>query len=318
MIRRFLDRDVIEDDAVRVGPGDDAAVISAPSVAVSCDISIEDVHFRRDWLRPEEIGYRAAAAALSDMAAMAARPIGILVALAVPTSDKQSTAERVIDGVHEALALTGGTLLGGDLTESPGPLIIDVTTLGSVDDILLRSAAEPGDEVWVTGTLGGAAAAVAAWRAGEEPPATVRAAFARPVPRVREARWLAEHTTLHALIDLSDGLAGDLAHLAAASGVAIVMRANDVPVHPAVSHDAADESGALHYAIGGGEDYELCFTAPAGAVGEIAERFEEIFDVELNRVGTVQEGEGVRILRADGRESELDLTGFQHFEDETP
>lgn len=316
LIRRFLDRSPPETDDVRVGPGDDTAMITGGSIAASSDLSIEGVHFRRDWITPEEVGYRAAASSLSDLAAMAARPVGVLVSLAVPRADVPAYAERVMDGVHQALGSVGGALLGGDLTRSPGPVIIDVTALGEAVRPVLRSGAVPGDEVWVTGLLGGAAAAVDAWLAGKEPDAGARQAFARPVPRIREASWLAERVPLHALIDISDGLAGDASHLAAASDVGILLRASAVPVHPAtraVTGGGAGE-GALRLALGGGEDYELCLAAPAGSVAEIRKEFEEVFGVTLSQVGTVREGSGVVLGHEDGRETVLEDTGFRHFQ----
>ena len=203
LIRSFLDAGGAEPGpAVRVGPGDDCAVVTADGLAISVDMTVEDVHFRRAWLEPDEVGYHAAAAALSDLAAMAARPIGVLASIA----------------------------LGGDLTRSPVPLVVDVTAIGEAPRPVLRAGARPGEEVWVTGQLGAAAAAVEAWLAGREPDPAARSAFARPTPRTREALWLAGRGVPSAMVDLSDGIAGDAGHLAAASGVRLVIRARALPV----------------------------------------------------------------------------------------
>lgn len=283
LIRRFLEGSAAPGAEVVIGPGDDCAVIEAGRLALTADLSLEGVHFRRDWLAPEEIGYRATAASLSDLAAMAAAPVGVLASLAVTVDDLDGYAERLMAGVLEAVEEFGGTLLGGDLVRTPGPVTIDIVALGRADRPVLRSGASPGDEIWVTGTLGGAAAAVEAWLAGAEPGPEARLAYARPRPRIEEARWLAERGAVTALLDISDGIAGDLRHLATASEIALLIDPVAVPVHPAA---AATEHG-LRLALQGGEDYELCFASPAGVAGPLAEAFEERFGVGLHRIGEV-------------------------------
>lgn len=313
LIRRFLADAGPDAPGVELGPGDDCALFSADRVAISSDLSLEGVHFRRDWIGPEEIGYRAAAAALSDLAAMAARPIGILSSVAVPAGDLPDYAVSLSVGMREAAAEVGASVLGGDVARSPGPIVLDVTVVGEATRPVLRSGARVGDAVWVTGRLGGAAAAVRAWLDGEEPDPKAREAYARPRPRTREARWLAERGVPSAMLDLSDGLAGDLAHLAAASNVGILLEPERVPVHPAAREGTASEDDALRLALGGGEDYELCFAAPPGAVEEIRTMFEESFAVPLSRVGEVVSGEGVRVRRPDGTIEPVSIEGFRHF-----
>lgn len=306
LIRRFLEGVASSSDVV-VGPGDDAAVL-AGGIVVSVDMAVEGVHFRREWLDAREIGVRAAAAALSDLAAMAAAPVAVLAALALPPDDVPDTATAVVAGLREAAADADAVLVGGDVTRSPGPMILDITVLGRADAPVLRSGAHPGDALWVTGALGGAAAAVEALAAGRTPPAEARAAYARPRPRVREARWLAERLPLHAMIDLSDGLAGDVSHLAAAGGVRITVEASRVPVHPGAGGGSGQ---ALDLALAGGEDYELCFAAPEGAVEAVADAFREAFGVSLTRVGRVSEGSGSEVLGPDG--AARPAGGFSHF-----
>lgn len=295
---------------VRVGAGDDCAVVAGEGIALSSDLSVEGVHFRRDWLAPEEIGWRAAAAALSDLAAMAARPIGVLVSLAVPAEDAGDFAAAVMAGCAEAASFAGAALLGGDLARSPGPLVADVTVVGEAPRPVLRAGAEPGDEVWVTGELGGAAAFVRSRLAGRRGAAAARTRFARPVPRVREALWLHARGLPCAMLDLSDGLAGDAAHLAAAGGVAVLLSPEAVPVHPAVRGRPA---GRLALALGGGEDYELCFAARPGAVAPHAEAFRRAFGVRLSCVGRVGGGDGVWMVDAEGRRSPPPVSGWRHF-----
>ncbi len=321
---------------VEVGPGDDAAVL-AGGLVLTCDLSVEDVHFRRDWLSAEEIGYRAAAAALSDLAAMAASPMAVLLALALPSGprphehatsrddavapgappedapeDIPTLARLITRGAAAACERGGAALVGGDVTRSPGPLVIDIAALGRTAAPVLRSGAMPDDEVWVTGALGASAAAVSLLRDGRTPPPELRGAYARPVPRVVEAMWLAAHAPLHALIDLSDGLAGDAGHLAAASGVRIVLDAEAVPVAPGIEDAVGGAGPALRAALSGGEDYELCLVAPGGAVTPLVAPFGDRFGLGLTRVGRVEAGEGVAIHGADGA-LPFEPAGFDHF-----
>ena len=315
LIRRFLPRHAPERPDVRVGPGDDCAVIAGDGIALSTDLSVEGVHFRRDWLSLREIGCRATAAALSDLAAVAARPIGVLASLALPHADAGAHAVQLMDGVRRAADHAGAALLGGDVARTPGPLVIDVTVVGEAGSPVLRSGASVGDEVWVTGELGASALYVRQMLAGDAPDAAARACYAAPRPRIREARWLAERGLPSAMIDLSDGLAGDAAHLSAASGAAVLLAAELVPVHPAVRRHARSPDDALRLALTGGEDYELCFTAPLGAVEPHCRGFEEAFGVRLSCVGRVGGGDGVWWTSPEGHRTPLELRGYQHFEE---
>ncbi len=296
-----------------MGPGDDCAVLD-DGLVVSVDLTIEGTHFKRDWIALEEAGFRAMAAALSDLAAMAALPVGALLSIAVRPNEVRSAAPRIRAGAAEACRLAGIELIGGDLARSPGPLVMDVIVLGRTRNPVLRAGALPGDDVWVTGSLGGSAAAVELWNRGGTPPAELRTLFARPRPRLREARWLAECVPLHALIDLSDGLAGDAGHLAAASGVSLVLEVEAVPVQPGLSEvpELSRESG-LRLALSGGEDYELCFCAPSGAVESWAERFQQTFGIGVTRVGRVKEGPAEVLMQSGGRTLALEAGGFSHF-----
>ena len=307
LIRRLVADDAPLPPEVRVGPGDDAAVLEGGWV-VTTDLSIEDVHFRRDWLSDGEIGYRAGAAALSDVAAMAATPVAVLVSIAGPRGGGVDL-EAVHEGVREVASELGASVIGGDISASPGPLVVDVVALGRTAWPVLRDGAEPGDDVWVTGRLGAAAAAVRAWEAGREPSAELRAAFARPSPRVREARCLVDHEVVDALIDLSDGLAGDAGHIAAASGVRITLEAARIPIAEAALA-ALGAADALEAALHGGEDYELCFVSDPGAVD--ADEFLDRHGLRLTRVGRVEEGEGVWLEQPDGSVGRLARGGFDH------
>jgi thiamine-monophosphate kinase len=236
------------------GVGDDAAVLDVPAgerLVVSTDSSVEDVHFRRAWLTPAEIGWRAATGALSDLAAMAARPLAVVVALTLPPSWRDDLA-ALGDGLGEAVRAAGGVVAGGDLTAGR-ELSLTVTVLGSAAAPVGRAGARPGHALYVTGRLGGPLRALRAFERGEAPAAADRARFARPEARIAAARWLAARGA-SALVDVSDGLAADLAHVAAASGVRCLVDAERVPRVAGAS--AAD-------ALAGGEEYELACAAPA-------------------------------------------------------
>ena len=298
---------------VLLGPGDDCALLAGGApLAVSVDMSVEGVHFRRGWLTPEEIGWRAAAAALSDLAAMAAEPVGILLSLALTEDDARTgVALELQRGATAAARSVGAAVIGGDLTSTAGPLTLDVVALGRAGRPVLRSGGRPGDELWVTGRLGGAAAAVLLWERGGEPAPDARRAFAHPEPRVREALWLVETGAVRALIDLSDGIIGDAGHIAAASGCRVIVEAKRVPAAEAALAAGAD---ALRLALGGGEDYELCFAVAAGALDGRTEEFERCFGIPLTRVGTLAEGAGVELDAGDGSPPAPVTGGWRHFE----
>ncbi len=308
LIRRFLHD---ADDGLPVGPGDDAAVLDG-GLVVSTDMSLEDVHFRRSWIGPDAIGYRAVAVALSDLAAMAAEPTAVLASVAFPERDVPAVAVAVMGGLRRAAEGAGAVLAGGDVTRSAGGMALDVVVLGRTSAPVLRSGAEPGMELWVTGSLGGAAAAVSAFLAGSEPTAAARALFEAPTARLREALWLTEHVPVRAMIDLSDGLVGDAGHVAAASGVEIQIGAEDVPVHR-VARDGREADQALALALGGGEDYELLLAVPQGALDGVGEAFSAMFGVPLTRIGSVGAGQGVVVLDGDG--TPLEVQTFHHFEE---
>lgn len=292
------------------GLGGDCAVIPespGSNLVLSTDISVENVHFRVEWLSLEEIGWRAAAAALSDLAAAGAGAVGILTALTVPGSAPQSAVVEVMRGAGAAAAAADGVVLGGDLS-SGDAWNIAVTVVGRAARPVSRRGAAPDDGVWVTGRLGAARAALEAWRQGREPDAHARGAFAHPAPRISAGRWLAAHGA-SAMLDLSDGLAGDAGHLAAASDVGLAIDLDLLPVAPA-ARTAAQGLGVApaRFAAEGGEDYELLATLPAGFAS--ADSFEAAVGIPLTRIGSVRAGSGIRFRLAG---ADLVLTGFDHF-----
>ena len=277
--------------SVARGLGDDCAFLEAgdAQLAVSIDLSIEDVHFRRAWLSPHEIGFRAVAAALSDLAAVAAEPLAVLLALGAPENESESTLHAVADGVGEAVRQAGAAIVGGDLTRAP-VLVVDCCVIGRTSAPVRRSGARPGNVLVVTGSLGGPRAALAAWQAGREPSPDARHRFAHPEARHGAAKYLAS-LGARAMIDLSDGLGGDLLHLLAASGVGARLDADKVPIHPAAQREArlAGEP-AWAFAVRGGEDYELLAALPAGVTEEVL----RAAPVPVTVIGAVEEGRGAR------------------------
>ena len=305
-------------DEVVLGAGDDGAVIRpAPgeSIVLSTDLSIEGIHFRRDWLTWEAIGYRATAAALSDLAAMAARPIGVLVSLALPPELDTSVYEQLSTGITACLRPAEAVLLGGDTSRSPAPVLIDITAVGGVERPIRRSGATSGDELWVTGRLGASASVVLALRSGLEPDPTLRERFERPKPRWREAMWLAERNVLTAAIDLSDGLAGDAEHLSEASEVRLDVEVDRLPLDPSLE-GWSNTAVSLAIAAGGGEDYELLFTSPPGVVTDLLGEFHSLFGLELTRIGNVAVGSGISWRdRTGGPTDPPASAGYDHFTD---
>ncbi len=293
-------------DDVVVGPGDDAAVL-APDVVVSTDLAVEGVHFRLDWISAREAGIRAVGAAVSDLAAMGGELIGVLASVATPPPG--DLGEELMGGVRSRTEELGGHLLGGDLTRSPGPLLVDVVVLGRAPRPLLRSGARAGDELWVTGFLGAAAGAVACWQAGDPLPPGLRQAFVRPEPRLQEVRWLTSRVRVTAAIDLSDGLAGDAGHLSAASAVALRLQAGALPL-------ASDLPGGdtLELALHGGEDYEVLLAVAPGTLSrELVDEFARRFQLPLTRIGDVETGSGVSLVPTGGGPPEaLARGGFDH------
>lgn len=237
------------------GIGDDAAILDVPAgthLVVSTDASTEDVHFRRSWLAPNEIGWRAAMSALSDLAAMGAEPLGVLVALGAPQS-WDAEIDGVIAGVGDACAAAHAPIIGGDTSRAPA-LTLSITVLGTTASPMRRSGARPGDVLYITGSLGGPGAALAAWQNDLTPRATHRARFARPVARLGMGAWCAANGAT-AAIDISDGLVADAGHIAAASGVRVVIEIGLVPVLGGI---------VARDALASGEEYELLVAGPPG------------------------------------------------------
>jgi thiamine-monophosphate kinase len=281
--------------------GDDAAVLDVPPgerLVATTDTSVEGVHFRREWLNHFEIGYRATAAALSDLAAMGARPLGVLIALTLPEVDR-SEARALATGIGQGAAAVLCPIVGGDLS-SGKVLSLTITALGSVARPLSRAGAKVGDRIYVTGILGGPEAALRAWKAGRQPTDADRARFACPVPRIDAGMALAARGATSA-IDISDGLAADLTHVAAASKVRMEIDVEKVPRIPGISPVDALSSG---------EEYEIVVTAPSIDV----KQFSQEFGLSLTEIGRVVAGSPGVSLIGSGEQISAPQ-GFDHFRD---
>lgn len=308
---------------VRRSIGDDAAVLepSAGTVLVATtDLLLEDVHFRRRWAEPADIGWKAMAVNVSDIAAMGATPRWALIALACPEATGAEEIEAFYEGALALCDAHGVVIVGGDTSSSPAGWTVNVTVLGEAVAPVLRSTARPGHVIAVTGTLGRAGAGLAVLERDAAPSgvtpamlADVTDAHLRPRPRVSEARWLAAAGGVTAMMDLSDGLATDLPRLLAESAAGATIELARLPVAPAARAVAAAlEQDAMAWATGGGEDYELLVTCERGAFERLRAGLAGVAGTAFTAVGEIHEGAGVRWVGHDGRDTVV-AAGFEHF-----
>ena len=299
--------------AVELGMGDDCAILrpgQGTEMLVTTDFSLEGVHFRRDWQSPECIGHRCLARGLSDIAAMGGRPIAAFLSLAVPLNCPQKWVNGFFGGLLKLARRYKVELAGGDTAQSPRGVLADIIVLGSVPRgrALLRSGARPGDQIYVTGTLGKSAAALKVLSQGR---ARRRDVF--PEPRIEVAEWLRKRQMATAAIDISDGLSTDLHHICQESKVGAVVQAESIPIHPDARKLAprrakrGSEDLPLHLALHSGEDYELLFTAPTSS--HVPER---LAGVRITRIGEIVRGRRVEIEQG-GKRATLKPQGWEHF-----
>ncbi len=303
---------------VVVGPGDDAAVLEPERGALdvlTTDAQIEGVHFDRRFVPPEAIGHRALAVNLSDLAAMGAKPRAALLSLALPDALDVSVLDRMLDGLISHAADHSVAVIGGNITRSPGPLVVDVTATGTVRPRrrLTRGGARPGDSLFVTGTIGNASVGLRALEQAEQlayPTSAQR--FLKPEPRVRAGLMLGRNRAASACMDLSDGLADAVRQIAEASHIGMTLDASALPIDNEVRHwHDAHGNDVINAAIGDGEDYELLFTVRPAHHGRLRDVRKRIGNLRLTRIGVVTKERRLIVRTADG---ERDLpTGFEHF-----
>ena len=308
LIARIRARASTRGDVI-LGIGDDAALLQPPAglqLVVAMDTLNSGVHFPPDTA-PADIGWKSLAVNLSDLAAMGAAPAWCTLSLSLPDANA-SFVDGFLDGFIALAQQHDVALVGGDTTR--GPLSVCVTVHGFIEPgtALRRDGAKPGDEVWVSGTLGDAAAALAQWKSGGEIDAALCARLDRPTPRVALGRALRDIAS--ACIDVSDGLLADLGHVCVASGVGAQVDVDALPASNAM-RAAFDGDARRTLQAAGGDDYELCFTAPMEAHEAILQAAGSI-DVSVSRIGRVVEGSGVAAHASDGAAWSAPL-GWQHF-----
>ena len=307
LIARIRARVATRADVV-LGIGDDAALLAPPpgrQLVVTADTLNDGVHFPRGT-SPVDIGWKALAVNLSDLASMGAEPAWCTLSLSLPQSDP-AWIEGFLDGFLDLAGQHGIALVGGDTTR--GPLSIAVTAMGLVEPgrALRRDGARVGDEVWVTGTLGDAAGGLALL--DREPVPALRARLDRPTPRVAAGRALAGIAT--ACVDVSDGLLADLGHVCARSHVAAHLDVDALPASAALM-EVIGEADRIALQASGGDDYELCFTAPADAGADIGAVSAQL-GLRITRIGRIVAGEGVHPVDAKSQPWSSPRRGYDHF-----
>lgn len=294
------------------GIGDDCAVlrlVAGNDFLITTDFTLEGVHFRRDWHPAESVGHRCLARGLSDIAAMGGEPVAAFLSLAVPRDLPQAWVQRFARGLVSLGERYGAKLAGGDTAEPPNGILADIVVVGSAPKgkAVLRSGARPGDRIYVTGALGGSAAAVVEMR--EQPNKKLNPRhYSRhfyPEPRIEMGRILRQKGIATAMIDTSDGLSTDLVHICEESGVGAEIRAALIP-RARVGKPAREVD--LDLALHGGEDYELLFTARPG------KRIpKQIAGVAITQIGRIVRGRRILLEAENGAVVELEARGWEHF-----
>jgi len=313
-----------------VGIGDDAAAFRTSTnllTLLTTDVLIEGVHFDLEYFTFQQLGWRAFAVNLSDIAAMGGRPKYAVFSLGLPEKIQVESVEEFYQGAKELGNKFQTAVIGGDTTQSPDRLFISVTVVGEVKEekLTLRSGAEVGDAVFVTGTLGGAHAGLRLLKSGDtrlSPPSrgelkggVLTDKHLTPQPRINEARFLVDNFPIHSMIDISDGLASEINHICKQSNVGALLTADDIPIDSA-TREAADffNEKALDYALTGGEDFELLFTAPDKVAEELHSKFSKKLGCGCVRIGVIKaRGEGVNLQTSDGKQVPILAKGYEHF-----
>ena len=327
LIRALKQRYGETDGRIILGMGDDAAVIApgrADRYLLTTDLLAEGIHFDRTTAAFADIGFRAAAANLSDIAAMGGAPEFLLVSLAIPRQGTMRQVEQLYSGMMAACRPHGVRLIGGDTSASRGGWFVGITLVGCANAgrILLRSGAKAGDDLYVTGTLGDSRAGLGLVRRGKGHARALNAGqrrflvrrHLRPTARIREGLWLATSGWATSAIDLSDGLSGDLRHVCAESRVGAVLEVSALPISSACRQYALSiKQDPFALALAGGEDYELLFTVPARHRASF-QRASARRGFRVTRVGrTTAAKEGLRMTLPDGRGRPLPVSSYEHF-----
>jgi thiamine-monophosphate kinase len=292
-------------DALVAGPGDDCAVldmgVADRFVLFKTDAVVEGIHFTKD-APAEKIGHKALARCLSDIAAMAGTPTAALITLGLPAKFDPSFVEGIYEGINRLARRYGVAIAGGETTTNPERTLISVALVGTAPKTrcIGRSGAKPGDAIFVSGDLGG----------------SFSGKHLEFEPRLVEARWLAGHFDVHAMIDLSDGLAGDLRHVLRRSGVGAELLSKSIPISRAAKLQARSESSAkppLLAALTDGEDFELLFTLASGEAVAVLDGWKNQFpELPLTCIGRITDTPGLKLRDRDGLR-DFSLRGYEHF-----
>jgi thiamine-monophosphate kinase len=305
------------------GIGDDCAVYQSSPGRVSLlttDMLVEDVHFLLSSITPFQLGRKAIAVNLSDIAAMGGNPLVALISLGIPPDRAVEEIHELYRGMRDMCGRYAVSIVGGDTVASHGNLIINVCLIGEADEreVLYRSGARPGDNIYLTGVVGDSAAGLAILKgeitASESLAAHFLKAHNEPDPLIDTGRTIAASRLASAMIDVSDGLAADLGHIAEQSGVGALLFENKIPLSRELKGltDYADRT-PLDFALSGGEDYVLLVTVPAENMQEFEQACQKESTFSLFQVGEIQEEKGIRIRYEDGSVEELAHKGFDHF-----
>jgi thiamine-monophosphate kinase len=305
-----------------LGIGDDCAVIpynEKEDYVITTDLLIEDIHFLKHRITPEQLGHKSLAVNLSDIAAVGAEPVGSFLSIGIPVETEVEFLDAVMEGYHKFSQEYHVPLLGGDTTKSKKYLTINVAIVGkcSKGKARLRSMAQNGDIVCVTGFLGDSAGGLEVLLNNlPETKDNLQLILSHhlPEPHVKEGLWLAEQSGINAMIDVSDGISSDLMHILKASGKSAVVDLGKIPVSDTLRKAAFNEGWDLDKLVtSGGEDYVLLFTAEAGSFEIINARYRNVFDRDLMQIGKIIEGETRIKWMKDGKQVVLYKNGFNHF-----
>ena len=293
-----------------LGIGDDCAILRIPAgheILVTTDFSLEGVHFRREWHAPEIVGHRCLARGLSDIASMGGQPLAVFLSLALPPGTQKSWVDRFQKGLLRLAEEFHVSLAGGDTAESRKGILADIVVVGSVpkNTAIRRSGAKPGDRIFVTGELGGSAAALDFLFSGQKLQPKEFPQHFHPIPRIEMGRFLRERQLASAMIDISDGLSTDLAHICEESCVGAEIEAGAMP-QARVGRPPRPVD--LKFALHGGDDYELLFTVPRGK--KAARR---IAGIPITQIGHITRGKEMSLVDERGMRRRLKPQGWQHF-----
>lgn len=305
-----------------MGIGDDCAIIPAnedEEYVVTADLLVEGVHFLRDTITPEQLGYKSLAVNLSDIAAMGAKPIGAFMSIAIPKDVSPQLLDGFTKGFLELSQKYETPLLGGDTTKSLRDLMINITVIGKCKrgEAKLRSGAQDGDCICSTGFLGDSAAGLNLLLNNHKPQQDTNYFIERhnkPEPRINEGLWLAKHESITSMMDISDGVGSDLSHIAKASNLEAVVNIDRIPISEQLLNAYDTYNWNIHkLSISGGEDYELLFTINQEQLSEVLTAYQQQFGKPFYMLGVMRNGEGGSVVWQNDQSETFNFDGFNHY-----